>query len=48
MDSPTKAAVLKFVNEHSAKVNDTISLLMRDVLITTRAQLKDFLKGDKE
>lgn len=48
MDSPTKAAVLKFVNEHLAKVNDTISLLMRDVLITTRAQLKDLLEGGKK
>ena len=47
MDSPTKAAVLKFANEHSAKVNATISLLMRDVLITTRAPLKDFLEGGK-
>ena len=47
MDSPTKVAVLKFANEHSAKMNDPISLLMRDVLITTRTQLKDFLEGGK-
>lgn len=46
-DSPTKAADLKFAKEHSAKVNDTFSLLMRNLLITTRAQLKDFLEGGK-
>ena len=40
MDSPTKVVVLKFANEHSAKVNATISLLMRDVL-------KDLLEGGK-
>ena len=28
-------------------MNATISLLMRDVLITTTAQLKDFLEGGK-
>ena len=47
LDSPTKVAVYKFAKEHSANVTDTICLMMKDVLNTTRTQMKDYLEGGK-
>lgn len=45
LTSPTIAAVYKFAEENAAAVSDAISKMLRDMLITTRTQLKDFLQN---
>ena len=43
MNSPTLPTVCKFAAENLEAVKDAVSRMLRDMLVTTRAQLKDFL-----
>ncbi|KAL8568916.1 hypothetical protein ACOMHN_017088 [Nucella lapillus] len=42
-----KAAVYKFVSEHTNTVKHALEVLMRDLLVVMRLQLVDFLSGGK-
>ena len=46
VDTPLKTAVMEFAlaAEHSAAVMHALGMMMPDILITTRTQLKDFLQ----
>ncbi|KAL8572448.1 hypothetical protein ACOMHN_005594 [Nucella lapillus] len=45
--SDMKAAVYKFVSEHTNTVKHALEVLMRDLLVVMRLQLVDFLSGGK-
>ncbi|KAL8588754.1 hypothetical protein ACOMHN_042096 [Nucella lapillus] len=45
--SDMKAAVYKFVSEHTNTVKHALKVLMRDLLVVMRLQLVDFLSGGK-
>ena len=42
-----KTAVYSFAAEHSALVQWTLEVIMRELLIVTRNQFRDFLPGGK-
>ena len=45
LQSPMRVQVLKFAAQHSDAVEAALSKMMRDILVTTRSQLKEFLEG---
>ena len=48
VDTPLKTAVMEsaLAAEHSTAVKHALDMMMVDILITTRTQLKDFLRQD--